>query len=202
MAADEITRESWRIAEELGDPVPDAVKLWQTVQDELRAEMHFPKMMAVAVLMKRWKETKNPHYVDAAVSICGDEGVTPTAAIFSEVAAVARLRINGSPAGTPGKVLKEGLLDKLLTLMMNLVVAGCRQKTAARKAQQWQRSIGKDDYKASVLDRLYTERMRNTGVERNFRDHVNQWEHWHKPTWTKIGDAMPDAPEHESGERR
>lgn len=203
MAADEITQESWRIAEELGDPVPEAVKLWQTVQDELRSEMHFPKMMSVAVLMKKWKETKNPHYVDAAICICAEEKVTPTESIVAEVGKVAMLRLKGSPAGTSDKVFKDGLLDKLLTLMMNLHVAGFDLPPAARKAQYWhQQVLGKRHYKASTLQKRYEDRVQNTGYERFFKEHVSQWEHWHKPTWTKIGEAMPMAPEHESGVRR
>lgn len=203
MAADEITQESWRIAEELGDPRSESVKLWETVRDELGPKMPFPQMMAVANLMRAWKDTKNPYYVDAAVSICSDCAVTPTPAILDAMATVARLRFDRAPAGTADKVKKEALHDKLLTLMMNLVVAGCELPLAARKAQHWQqKAYGVRHYKASTLQKHYEDRVKNTGFEKFFKDYVGQWEHWHKPTWTKIGDAMPEAPEHESGVRR
>lgn len=158
----------------------------------------------LALNFQRWIETGNPHYIDAAMLVCQRAGIEPTQTMRREQAQAAEKRIFGAPPGTANKLRRENLLEHLLILMANMIFQGESLRDAARRAQTAQKNIGTDlkHYKASSLERYYAERWRNSKLEREFFTTCESMGEKHAEIWRPVIEALPKAPEHESGNRR
>lgn len=197
MAADESTQRCWAIFEKLGRPVPDHIKAWEAVCDELTEHVTSSfQYMQIAGYVRKWMESTNPHYMDAAVMLCGVWNLPITETMQEQLTRVSRLRLSGDLSGTPDKIIKENALGKALMLMANLIYEGVTQKKAASKA-----AAAFKTHKASSLERYYSEQIKP-------EEEALLFENWRRTTpdhaeiWQPIIAAMPDTPEHERGERR
>lgn len=193
---DEITKESWRIAAELGSPVPDALKVYESVLQEFhQGGMPQETVYGTAEFVYEWKVSRNPCYIDFVLLRCSVYGVTPGETLMHEVGEAASLRIHGEPAGTPEKILKESILGIALNLMANLVCMGYPLRTAARMAQTRQKYEAHivTGHKASTLEKYYTERVRQTGAEQRIKESRAQQSSETLAEWQRIADALPPA---------
>lgn len=198
MAADARTRRSWEIAEKLGDPVSRAFQAFEAVCDELRpvAQTSF-QYLQIASRVRQWVETRNPHYLDVAVILCGAWSLPITETVQEQLGKAAKLRMTGGAAGTPDKIAKETALGNALMLMANLIYEGLTVPQAASKAAAIHTT-----HKASSLERYYSERVRKVGLEAEL---FTNWERTvpdHREVWLPIVAALPDTPEAELGSRR
>lgn len=180
-----------------------AREVLDAVFDELMAQGISPAF-PLAHNFKKWIETGNPHYVDAAMMTCHRAGIEPTPTMRQEQARAAEKRMFGDPPGTANKIRKENLLEHLLILMANMIFQGESPRDAARRAQTAQEKIGTElkHYKASTLERYYSERWRNTKLESEFFATCESLGDKHAEIWRPTIEALPKAPEHESGNRR
>jgi hypothetical protein len=161
-----------------------------TICDELQEFCNPIEFMPIAELVTRWRETKNPHFMDAATILCAKAGVPITPILQREITAAADARINDFPAGTAKKVGKEILLHNALWVMANLHHAGLSIPQASRKAQTFTDNV----YTAETLERYYGERMRpkrEASLRAQWSKHIPD----HREQWQDFIKAAQDPPE-------
>lgn len=199
-------RNGWRISESAGIPASQGRKLWALVALEMRFYCaDFMRGQSVAVHAKLWADTGNPHHIDAAVHLCALSGMAPPPALATEVAKVAASRLNGTVrAGTADKIVKAGVLDRALLIMLALRAAGASLSVAASKAARYIDENAPCRFKASTLERRYSERYLR-GDATLEAEYLKAWQE-HPPEAAEFRAAMlaglPEAEPDLKGERR
>jgi len=122
--------------------------------------------MCMAELLMRFKETNDPHFMDAAIIECETHGIPITATLQRELTVAAKFRMDGIKGKEAKAVKKERVHMNALMLMANLHIAGMSIPDASKKAQ----TPGKGGYTASTLEKHYRERMRP--MEAEMRKHL------------------------------
>lgn len=185
-------------------PVTQGVMAWELVHLEMRFVCPDPIVsLSVATHAQRWVESRNPFYVDAAVSLCGMAGVQPPAALVEFITEVARLRLTGDQrGGTSDQIFREVAKSHALELMALLCAADISLKDAASyAAAELLNARYGAEYKASTLEQYYTQEGRKR---------EERWkEHFATPdgaanlaSWLDRIKTMPKAPADMIGERR
>lgn len=200
MAADEATQRGWAIAEALGRPYSRAQKAFDSVSDELRSLTTANRFLVVASHVKKWIETRNPHYMDAAVYCCWLWELPETETLQAEKVNAVKLRFTGGASGTPEKVNREGMTTWCLNGMANLIFEGVKLEDAASKVA----AAAGQMFKASTLARYYADRYRkgSPSIEDEMFRAWSRDREGHAAAWKPLIEVMPDTPEHERGERR
>ncbi|MHA7809250.1 MAG: hypothetical protein ACX933_05535 [Marinobacter adhaerens] len=194
---------SHKLARDLGSANPNT-QLADIVRLEMKHSGPWELAIAVSELAFKWRETRNPHYMDLAMLLCHETSVQPSPALIEAASEAARERFNGEPQGTAGKIKKESEKWRTYTLMMNLIYHGLSLPKAASKAARWMKEHGDGVYRqASSLEKQYPKEVRKTGVE---ADHFANWDQWltddNKQAWLKAIELLPDADEWQLGARR
>ena len=188
--------------------VPTAFEVFEFVKLEIQfAARSDAAAMAVAGLAHRWVESRNPYYLDMAMACCRQQEIPPTPTLWRLIGELDERRINGdSLSGTPGKIVKEQAARAVLILMANLIYQGDTLESAASKAAaEYKRRYPQlKPYKASSLERKYTDEWRRPGFE---RDQFATWDKRGLPdqwqdAWRQIRDALPEADPEMKGDRR
>lgn len=200
MAADEMTRRVWASAERVGRPYTPAQKAFESVNDELRGHTTANQYLVIASHVKRWVETRNPHYMDAAVYCCLLWELPETETVQAEKLKAIKLRFTGGASGTPEKVNREGMTTWCFNFMANLIFEGVKLEDAASKVA----AAAGQMLKASTLARYYADRY-HKGTPSIEDEMFRVWSRdreGHAAEWKPLIEVMPDTPEHERGERR
>ncbi|HCE38789.1 MAG: hypothetical protein CL549_04355 [Alcanivorax sp.] len=182
-------------------------KEYEYVKLEVQFTAGWDAAMALAGLVYSWMTKRNPHYLDLAMTYCRQHEIPPTPTLWRLLGELAEMRINGdSLPGTPEKIIKEKAASAILILMANLIYHGDTLESAASKAAaEYKRRYPQlKPYKASSLERKYTDEWRNPGWE---RDHFATWDKHGLPdqwrdAWKQIRDALPEADPEMKGDRR
>jgi hypothetical protein len=177
----------------------------------LRAELdHATEAGSFAVeitsLIQEWQSSKHPSYVDYALLICRRKGIFPPPTLVSISLLAAERRLTTDlPGMTPQKISRRSGLKFALIIMTNLILSGATQEQAASKtAQYFVNGSFPNRWKASTLDKRYSEHMhseKDTVVRQIHREwnylvpHVME-------QWRQFGDALPEATTSIKGERR
>lgn len=206
MAASESTQRCWAIAEKIGLPVAPRLKVYEAVCDELMEQpVERNAARAIATYLAKWKERGNPFYIDAAFILLAQTGGTPTETMLQEDTAARAARFHGSPAGTSDAIKNENAEWAALMLMANFIFNGISLGDSARKAAAYY-SIKYPDQKrkkASTLERFYTQKIRNPGLEGELfatwgKHPTPEW----SAQWAEIAQAIPECPEELIGNPR
>ena len=199
-------RNGWRISESLGMPSSAAKKLGEIVRLEMQFYCaDFMRGLSVASHAQQWLETGNPHHIDAAVHLCALSGIAPPPALAVEVAKVAAERLSGPiRRGTADKIIRDGVLGRALTLMAGLRSAGASLEVAASKAARHIADTAPHRFKASTLERRYSERYLQGTPTLEAELHGAWTEHPPEvhAQWEALLAALPDAGPGLKGERR
>lgn len=117
---------------------------------------------AVLRHVKRWEETKNPHWIDLAVVIV-TEARQPIPPCLQEMAShIAMRRINGMEDAAGGAtVMKDEIKGQAFACIAFLIGHGKTLKEASWRAADATAAIfGSHLYKASTLETEYSERRK------------------------------------------
>jgi hypothetical protein len=155
---------TWRIANDLGDPVSEDMKAFELVSLEMKFRANFPLAMFAANAVQQWIVTRNPFHIDRAVVACAEAGVEPSPALLKEIAEVAKRRLNSDiGAGTPEKLALEAAKHATLTLIANLIHSGETLEAACSKGAVWRKASYPDlkPLKASTLEKYYVDEWRS-----------------------------------------
>lgn len=197
------------ISARLGTAKP-ALQTAQRVMYELKHIAEPVLAMFCADHVYEWHQDKNPHHIDMVMMVCDENSIEPTPTIIKLAAKVAQARMTGDPAGKPDKLLKENIKRQVFRLMLNLIYAGETLKDAADKAAQWKRDNypGTHDFKASTLDKEYTQRFRSVHPDGMTAEefYFKAWDRYSTELttlhWAKIKNALPFADDDLLGVRR
>lgn len=202
---------AWRIADELGDPTPESVKVFELVSLEMKFRAKFEVAMNVASLASQWIKTGNPFCIDRAVVTCFAAGVEPSPSLQHVIAQVARRRLEGTiSSGTPEKLAVEDAKQRTLLFIANLIHSGetkdrACSKGAARHARDFPHL---KPLKASTLDRYYSDEWRTPGLDGLTREGRTfpRWDEYKdeatREEWESIAKDAPEADDDLRGERR
>lgn len=153
---DQLTKRSWEIAEELGSPVPEYLKLYESLCDELRECSYPEQYLPVADLAANWIKSRNPYYMDAAILLWSSFEKPITSTLQHEQVAVSKLRWEGDPRGTADKVKKQQIRGAALMIMANLCHAGLSVPQAAKVAE----NIVNGKFKYTSLAKFYNKEIK------------------------------------------
>ena len=148
---------------------------WEVLYAETRALVSFENHQKIMGFYKQWTETRNPHYLDWIQLILIQCNATPSPMLCNIFAEGAALRLSGSVAGTPEKIIKDSAKAYAFRVMMNLIYAGSTLESASIKAAFQVQAIFKTvkPYKASGLEKAYVKEIRATGLE---TEHFEAWD--------------------------
>lgn len=183
-------------------------ELWNAVFWEIYEVQVWPgQAIGVANHVRNWSETRNPFYLDAAVHALDEAGIGISPSVARELAKAARLRLDGVATGGMQAVKNGKVIDEAMKLMMNLTyghrmsIAKASIKTAFYIANKYE-GFGAKRYKASGLERMYSENISGSDSEAVFFDYINEHVPDHKEKWDRVMHLFPDAPEDLQGSRR
>lgn len=201
-----VAHNGWRISESLGMPSSAAEKLGELVRLEMQFYCpDFMRGLSIASHAQQWLETGNPHHIDAAVHLCALSGIAPPPALAVEVAKVAAERLSGPiRRGTAEKIIRAGVLGRALTLMTVLRAAGASLEVAASKAARYNAETAPHRFKASTLEKRYSERYLQGTPTLEAELHRAWTEHPPEvhAQWKAMLAALPEAEPDLKGERR
>ena len=132
-------------------------------------------ILTVYRFVRRWLETQNPHWIDAAICTVACANAPCPLTLFRIIADVADKRLKGVVLpGTPGQVRREESEQMALVLMASAVAQGHTIKRASIVASSYLTEVKCGDLKASTLEKLYNARGKspvllfNEELVRNF----------------------------------
>lgn len=201
----------WRIADELGDPTPENMKVFELVRLEMGFRARFEVAMNVATLASQWIATRNPFCIDRAVVTCFAAGVEPCPSLQRLIAQVAHRRLNGEiSSGTPEKLANEAAKHAILLFIANLIHSGETKDAACSKGAAKHATDYPDlkRLKASTLDRYYSDEWRTpdkkgkTREDRTFAGWDKYKDDATREEWARIAQEAPTADDCLRGERR
>lgn len=201
----------WRIADELGDPTPEHLKVFELVRLEMGFRASLEVAMNVATLASEWVTTRNPFCIDRAVVTCFTAGVAPCPSLQHLIAQVAHRRLNGEiSSGTAEKLANEAAKQATLLFIANLIHSGETKEAACSKGAA-KHAMDYPDLKrlkASTLDRYYSGAWRTpdkNGKTREDRTFA-AWDKYKdvatREEWARIAQEAPTADDCLRGERR
>ncbi|MEQ1724413.1 MAG: hypothetical protein ABL882_00615 [Sphingopyxis sp.] len=214
---------TWRIASELGDETPDAIKAFELVFLEMKFEAEFQLALFAAHSVQQWQITRNPFHIDRAVVACAEAGVEPSPTLQKEIAEVAKRRVKGEVgAGTSKELAVKAAKEAALLLIANLIHSSKDLSEACSKAAVWHRAAYPDlkPKKASTLEKYYVAEYRSTQGNKPSKEQrmfhgrrdkeggvlSNGWDMLKddavKAQWNHIAKAIPEADATLKGERR
>jgi hypothetical protein len=203
----EVLEREHEIARRCGLPVSRGFEIYEFIKLEVQFAANWDAAMAVSALARNWITSRNPYYLDMAVAYCHQKEIPPTPTLWNLIGELAEKRMNGdSLSGTPEKIIKEKAASTILMLMANLIYHGDTLESAASKAAvEYKRRYPQlKPYKASSLERKYTNDWRRPGFE---RDQFATWDKHGLPdqwrdAWRQIRDGLPEADPEMKGDRR
>ncbi len=202
---------TWRIADELGDPTPEYLKVFELVRLEMGFRAKFEVAMNVASLASQWITTRNPFCIDRAVVTCFAAGVEPSPSLQHLIAQVAHRRLNGEiSSGTPEKLANEAAKQTTLLFIANLIQSGIDKPVAVSKGATKHARDYPDlkRLKASTLDKYYVAEWRSQGADGLTREERTfpRWSEYKddsaREEWARIARDTPNASDELLGERR
>ena len=201
----------WRIADELGDPTPEHMKVFELVRLEMGFRAKIEVAMNLASLASQWITTRNPFCIDRAVVTCFVAGVEPSPSLQFLIAEVANRRLIGEiSSGTPEKLANEAAKQATLLFIANLIHSGETLDAACSKGA----AVHARDFpdlkrlKASMLDKYYVAEWRSQGADGLTREDRTfaGWDKYKddatREEWARIAQEAPTADECLRGERR
>lgn len=195
-------RNCWRIAAECGEPVPEAEQVFDMVLAEMKYSCpNLDRSLAVAGYARRWVETGNPYYIDAALYLCSLEGVTPLEALAEQAAKVALARFNGvERAGTSSQIRKANAREWAMTRMAKLCAAGATHEIASSKVARWMADMDAGIvFKASTLEKYFTQEWQDISADMKERFAKDAE---HLAYWQVLLETLPEAAADLKGNRR
>ena len=203
--------DSWRIADELGDPTFEHVKTFELVSLEMKFRAKSEIAMNVASLASNWVKTHNPSYIDQAIVTCFLAAVEPCPSLQHLIAEVAHRRLEGKLLpGTSQRLVVGDAKRKTLLYIANLIHAGETKEIACSKgaAKHARDFPNLKPLKASTLDRYYSDEWRTPGPDGLTQEDCTfpRWDEYKdeaiREEWKRIARDAPTAPDDLRGERR
>jgi hypothetical protein len=197
----------WENAEKCGSPYSQARKVWGMLSLELEfSGVPHLDLNAIAWLARQWIETRNPHYIDAALLRCSAAGVSPPPTLLNLMEDVAAIRFAGlERAGTGKRIQDNSIQAEALRIVCCLHLSGLSVELAASKAAQYiaDQRLGKV-YKASTLERAYASEFRrgNPSLEEDVRSALERAPREVRNAWARLANDLPEANEDLKGNRR
>lgn len=200
-------KKTWETGEKIGLPRSEAAKVWGLLSLELEfSGKPLIELESVALFARRWMETNNPHYIDAAFLACRNAGIAPPPTLLRLMEDVARKRFAGLARGGTGKRIQdESIHAEALRIVCGLHLAGASVEVAASKTARYiaDQGLGKT-YKASTLEREYGDKFRSgdPSLEDIMREAVERAPEEHRHAWACLLADLPDADDDLKGNRR
>lgn len=155
--------------------------------------------------VRRWLDTKNPHYMDAAMSCTFAVGINPTPTLleFNNEATLARLE-GRELGGTAKKVRDEATLSWALAFVANLHLTGASLAMAASKVARYLADSEHKTFRASYLEKMYSKMFRtgSPSIEDTMRKARDRESSEQRDEWLQILSHLPEANDDLLGSRR
>ena len=174
----------------------------QALERELGTNAQSGLGLALLRYVKRWEETKNPHWIDLAIVIVTTAGKLIPPCLQIMASQIAMRRINGLEDAAGGaSVVNEEVKGQAFALMALLRTNGVASDEAAKAAANATAAIfGSHLYKASTLEKEYGSRR---------KAEFQQWEALLKNGISQsegllalLMTHLEEIPDHDPGNRR
>ena len=196
------------IAKKLGMPPKPELETYELIRAELYKEpIDSCEATTLAGLFSQWVKSRNPYYIDIAITKCHKLGIAPSKTMLREVAASSALRLRGAPSGTAKQIIDQNAEALALTWMANMLFAipALSVSAAAEKAAVYYAANFPSNTKkmASTLERYYLKKIRRSGQESEWHSRWRRPEFKHPTdTWIAIANSCPPCPDELKGSAR
>lgn len=176
--------------------------------DFIKLEMRYRAGLQVAQhlawLAQKWKEEKNPYYMDRAALICEHFNVEPSETLKTEITAATQYRYkNHDMVGSPTKIENKLKKEHAYILMLNLIYHGESLPKAASKIAMYMDKLNAHVGKASSLIKSYKKDIEKEGIQEFY---FNEWDaivdEETRQQWLENISNLPEADDDLLGTRR
>lgn len=177
------------------------LRFWQAIHDEVKPFQYWPADAgAIAHYLCEWRRTRRYYYINQTKNLMLKNNIKLTPTVEALLAEGDAWLMAGKVKGdSPKQAMRESQLESIFLFMANIMHK--REGMTLAKAAHYTATAYKGIYKASTLERKYSESFAGSHVEKDLYYCIDTEMPDHYDHWTAVIEQLELDPELE-GTRR